>query len=118
MSQNYVVVTVYPDRLEVSRVPMVRARIEPLKVVVRWLDDETWNQVSVGDFVRVDKTPIETEPPDPLFRHTETDPVQDVNFRKLETEDVGASYEVVARSSAKKVRLQERFECLLLGFET
>ncbi len=118
MAQNLVVISMYPDRLEASSMPKVRARVEPLRVVVHWLDDETWGQVSVGHFVRVDGSPVETVPPDPLFRHEGTEPAQDVNFTQLEREDVGAHYKLVATSSTRKDRLEQTFDCWLLGFES
>ncbi len=118
MPQNLVVIRVYPDRLDASGLPRIRTRVEPLQVIVHWLDDGAWEQVSVGDFVRVDGAPVETVPPDPLFKHEGTEPAQDVNFTHLEQEDIGASYEVLATNSTKKHRLEQRFNCWLLGFES
>ena len=89
-----------------------------MKVVVHWLDDGVWEQVSVGDFVRVDRSCVETVPPDPLFTHQGTEPAQDVNFKHLEQEDIGATYKVVAASSTSKHRLEETFNCWLLGFDS
>ena len=65
MSQNHVVISVYADRLEASGVPTVRARVEPLRVVVRWLDQGTWEQVDVCDLRRMDGSNVATLPPDP-----------------------------------------------------
>ncbi len=118
MSKNLVVISVYPDRLEDSGMPTVRARVQPLIVVVHWLDGGVWEQVSVGDFVRVDGSRAETVPPDPLFRHEGTEPVQDVNFTHLEQEDIGATYRVVATRSTSKFRLEQRFDCWLQGLDS
>ena len=118
MSNNVVLITVHPDRLDAPPMPTVRAKVEPLKVVVHWCDRGVWEQVSVGDFVRVDRSRVETVPPDPLFTHQGTEPVQNVNFKHLEREDIVATYRVVATSSTRKDRLEETFECLLLGFDS
>ena len=118
MSQNLVVISVFPDRLEVSRTPTVRAKVEPLQVVVHWRDDGIWEELHVGAFVRIDRSHVETVPPDPLFKHQGTDPAQDVNFKHLEREDIGATYQVVAAASTKKYRLEETFHCWLQGFDS
>ena len=77
-----------------------------------------WEQVSFGDFLRVDESRVDSAPPDPLFRHEGTEPAQDVNFTQLEREEICATYKVVATSSTAKCRLEQRFDCWLLGFDS
>jgi len=97
MAQNFVRITVYPDRFEVwPPCPQVLAAAEPLKVGIIWDNDPgTWQSVTVQNFVDESKSNVPTMGANPVFDRAAGNVVKEIHFKFLVSDDTYCKYDLV-----------------------
>ena len=114
MSDNNAMIIVHPTAVEVvPKDRKVLAGIQPFKLGIDWSDNQnTWEVVTVSDFVRVgDNSKVEIEGP-AEFRKDENF-VKEIRFKSIERKTDFCNYQLVCWSARKQPALT--FHLLLLA---